>query len=144
MSQGALRASRDFKPAFATALESAEAIRAKRISATELLNFTFRRVELHNPKINAIVWQFREQAMARARQADEMTAKGAAFGPLHGVPVTIKEAFAYEGSPNSWGLPPLKDMQSPRTAVAVERLESAGAFGLGQTNWPPVLGGWQS
>jgi amidase len=131
-------------PAFATAVEIANAIRTKRISATELLNVTFQRVDLHKPKINAIVWQSREQAMARARQADEMLAKGETAGPLHGMPVTIKEAFAYQGSPNTWGLPPLKDVQSPRTAAAVERLESAGAIVIGKTNVPVMLGDWQS
>jgi amidase len=134
---------RDFKPAFATADESADAIRSKKISATELLDLTLRRVDLHNPAINAIIWQCREQALARARQADEMLAKGRIWGPLHGVPVTIKEAFAYQGSPNTWGLPPLKDAKSSRTAVAVERLESAGAIVIGKTNVPVMLGDWQ-
>ncbi len=134
----------DFKPAFATAAESAAAIRAKKISATELMDFTFRRVDRHNPKINAIVWQFREQAMERARQADEILAQGKTWGPLHGVPVTIKEAFAYRGSPNTWGLPQLKDLESPRTAVAAERMESAGAIVIGKTNLPVMLGDWQS
>jgi amidase len=138
------RPPRDFKPAFATAEESAGAIRHKNISATELLNLTFRRVDLHNPTVNAIIWQCREQALARARQADEMLATGKSWGPLHGVPVTIKEAFAYQGSPNTWGLPPLKDVKSPRTAVAVERLESAGAIVIGKTNVPVMLGDWQS
>jgi amidase len=105
--------SRDFKPAFATALESAQAILDKTISAAELLNFTLRRVDLYNPSINAIVWQFRDRAIARARQADEALAQGRPWGPLHGVPVTIKEAFAYEGSPSTWGLPSLKDAASP-------------------------------
>ena len=136
--------SRDFEPAFATAEETAGAIRGKKISASELLDLTFRRVDLHNPKINAIVWQFREQAMARARQADEALAAGKTWGPLHGVPVTIKEAFAYKGSPNTWGLPQLKDVMSARTAVAVERLESAGAIVIGKTNAPVMLGDWQS
>src|SRR6266852_8610111 len=140
----ASRQSRDFKPAFSTAEESASVIRGKKISASELLDLTFRRVDLHNPRINAIIWQFREQATARAREADETLAKGKTWGPLHGVPVTIKEAFAYEGSPNTWGLPPLKDVKSPRTAVAVERLESAGAIVIGKTNVPVMLGDWQS
>src|ERR1700704_218485 len=139
-----LKPSNDFKPAFATAEESAGAIRSKQISAAELLDLIFRRVDLHNPKINAIVWQFREQSMARARQADEALAAGKTWGPLHGVPVTIKEAFAYKGSPNTWGLPQLKDVMSPRTAVAVERLESAGAIVIGKTNAPVMLGDWQS
>jgi amidase len=134
----------DFKPAFATAVASAAAIRRKSISATELLNLTLRRVDLHNPTINAIVWQDRERARARARQADEMLAQGRTWGPLHGVPVTIKEAFAYQGSPNTWGLPPLKNVTSARTAVAVERLESAGAIVIGKTNVPVMLGDWQS
>ena len=95
--------SRDFKPAFATALESAKAILDKTISATELMDFTFRRIDLYNPAINAIVWQFRDQAIARARHADEALAQGKPSGPLHGVPVTIKEAFAYHGSPTTWG-----------------------------------------
>jgi amidase len=131
-------------PAFATAVELADAILGRTISATELLNLTFQRVDLHNPTINAIIWQFREQAMARARLADEMIARGKTWGPLHGVPVTIKEAFAYQASPNTWGMPPLKDVKSPRTAVAVERLESAGAIVIGKTNVPVMLGDYQS
>ncbi len=137
-------ASGDFKPAFATAVETAEAIREKRISAAELLDLTFRRVDLHNGRINAIIQEFREQAMARARQADEALAHGKTWGPLHGVPVTIKESFAYRGSPSTWGLAPLKDVNSPRTAVAVDRLESAGAIVIGKTNVPVMLGDWQS
>src|ERR1700676_3080683 len=138
------QAARDFEPAFATEKESTDAIRGKKISTSELVDLTFRRVDLHNPKINAIVWQFREQAMARARQADETLAAGKTWGPLHGAPVTIKEAFPYKGSPNTWGLPQLKDVMSARTAVAVERLESAGAIVIGKTNLPVMLGDWQS
>jgi amidase len=96
----------DFSPAFATAAETADAIRKKRISASELMNIAMQRVDRHNPALNAIVWQDREQAAARAKQADEALASGNASGALHGVPVTIKDAFAYRGSPNSWGLPP--------------------------------------
>src|SRR5206468_2147652 len=88
--------------------------------------------------------QDRDAAMARAKQADAALANGDASGVLHGVPVTIKDAFAYRGSPNAWGLPPLKDAISARTAVAVERLESAGAIVVGKTNVPVMLGDWQS
>lgn len=97
------RVSGGFNPAFATAAQSAQAIREKKISATELLAFTYERIDHHNQKINAIIWQCREKATARARQEDEILAKGKTLGPLHGVPVTIKEAFAYQGSPNTWG-----------------------------------------
>src|SRR5882672_1531361 len=136
--------SSDFKPAFATAAETADALREKKISASELVNMTFQRIDRHNPRVNAIVWQDREQALARAKQADEALARGNASGALGGVPVTIKESFAYRGSPSTWGLPSLRDAISPRTAVAVERLESAGAIVIGKTNVPVMLGDWQS
>lgn len=134
----------DFMPVFASAMELAEAIRRRRLSSRELVDLTFQRVNACNPTINAIVWQCREQALRRARQADDALANGRPWGTLHGVPVTIKEAFAYEGSPNSWGMPQLKDVLSPRSAVAVARLEAAGAIVIGKTNVPVMLGDWQS
>jgi len=134
----------NFAPAFATAADMADAIRRKIISASELLDITLQRIDLHNPKLNAIIWQCREQAMARAKQAEAALAAGRASGALHGVPITIKESFAYRGSPSTWGLPALQDAISLRTAVAVERLESAGAIVVGKTNVPVMLGDWQS
>ena len=133
-----------FDPAFATAVETLDAIRKKRISARELLDITFQRIDRHNPKINAIIWQFRDQAAVRARAADEALAHGRSLGDLHGLPVTIKESFAYRDSPNTWGLLSLKDVRSPRTAVAVERLEAAGAIVVGKTNVPVLLRDHQS
>src|SRR4029450_37547 len=133
-----------FETAFATAAETADAVRTKKISASELLQLTFDRIDRHNPQLNAIVWQDRERAMTRAREADAGVPKGTASGPLHGVPVTIKESFAYCGSPNTWGLPELRDAISPRTAVAVERLEASGAIVAGRTNVPVMLGDWQT
>src|SRR4029434_9555058 len=58
--------------------------------------------------------------------------------------VTIKESFAYRESPNTWGLPALKNAMSPRTAIAIEQLESAGAIVVGKTNVPVMLSDWQS
>jgi amidase len=135
--------SRTFHPSFATATAIARAIRAKEISASELLELTFRRIDRFNPAINAIVWEDRERARKRASDADIAIAKGPA-GALAGVPVTIKESLAYEGSPNAWGLPHLKNANSPRTAIAVERLESAGAIVVGKTNTPVMLADWQT
>ena len=135
---------RSFDPAFASAVATADAIRKKRISARELLDITFQRIDRYNPKLNAIIWQFREQAVKRATQADEALAHGKPWGDLHGLPVTIKESFAYRDSPNTWGLTPFKDTRSSRTAVAVERLESAGAIVVGKTNVPVLLADYQS
>jgi amidase len=133
-----------FTPAFATATDTADAVRTKKISATELVSLTLDRIDRHNPKLNAITWLDRAQAMAHAKLADDALATGKASGALHGVPVTIKDAFAYRGSPNTWGLPALNSVTSHRTAVAVERLESAGAIVVGKTNVPVMLGDWQT
>jgi amidase len=74
--------SSDFKPTFATAAETANAVRNKRISATELLNFELQRIDRYNPKLNAIVWQSREHALARAKQADAALVAGKTPGAL--------------------------------------------------------------
>jgi amidase len=137
-------ASSDFNPAFATAAETADAIREKRISAMEVVRLTCDRIDRHHARLNAIVWHDRDRAMTRAKEADEAVASGRPLGALHGVPVTIKESFSYRGSPSTWGLAALEDALSPRTAVAVERLESAGAIVVGKTNVPVMLGDWQS
>ena len=129
---------------FSTAAQLAAAVRTKQMSSAELVELTLREIDRQNPKLNAIVWHFRDEAIERARRADEALAKGADVGPLHGVPITIKESFAYRGSPNTWGLPPLEHAMSPRTATAVDRLESAGAITIGKTNVPVLLGDWQS
>jgi amidase len=129
---------------YATAAEMAAAIRTRTISSSELVELTFRRIEALNPTLNAIVWDLREPALARAAEADQALASGRDIGPLHGLPITIKESFAYRGSPNTWGLPDLKSVMSPRTAVAIERLESAGAIVVGKTNVPTMLADWQT
>jgi len=130
--------------AFADATEIAAAIRAKHISARELLDLVLQQIDRENPKLNAFVRQDRDAAMARAKEADRALATGRAWGPLHGVPITIKEAFAYRGSANAWGLSQLKDAISPRTAVAVARIEAAGAIVVGKTNVPMMLADWQT
>ncbi len=71
-----------FQPAFATAAETAAAVRRKQISASELMQETLRRIDRHNPALNAVVWQDREAALARARQADEVLARGGAAGAI--------------------------------------------------------------
>ena len=103
----------DFPSAFATASAAANAIRTKRISARDLIDLAFQRIDRCNPSLNAIVWQNRDSAMARAREADEALARGRAAGPLHGVPVTIKESFAYQGSPSTWGCPSARACNQP-------------------------------
>src|ERR1700682_2555732 len=86
-------ATRQFSPEFASALDAAEAIKAKRVSSLELTELAFSRIDSYNPKINAVILEFREQSLARAREADRARAKKEWWGPFHGVPITVKETF---------------------------------------------------
>ena len=68
-------------------------IKSREISSVDLLKLYFDRVDQHNPKINAIIVQMREEALKRAHQADDAIAKGIDWGPLHGLPMTVKESY---------------------------------------------------
>jgi amidase len=78
---------------FESAVEIARLIRERRMSAIDVLEHFLARVEKYNPTINAIIWMDAEKARRRARAADAAIAKGEVFGPLHGVPMTIKESY---------------------------------------------------
>jgi amidase len=129
---------------FASALDAAEAIRKKHISSLELTQQTFARIDEYNPKLNAFAYLLREEALARAKQADEMQANGKLLGVFHGVPVHVKESFAVAGHPCTWGIPTLKDSRAPSDSEAVARYRGAGAVLIGATNVPLALGDWQS
>src|SRR6266571_3701253 len=95
--------------AFASATRLAGEIRDRRVGCLELLDFFLARAEQYNPVLNAIVaWQV-ETARERARAADAALARGEVWGPLHGVPMTVKESFTVAGLPSTWGSPPWRD-----------------------------------
>ena len=124
------------EPAFASATQWAQEIRDRRIGCLELLDFHLARAERLNPRLNAIVaWQV-ETARERARDADAALAKGENWGPLHGVPMTVKESFDIAGLKTTFGDPLWKDNIAKENAVVVERLLAAGAVIYGKTNVP--------
>ena len=94
---------------FLTAVQLSEKITNKDISCLELLDLFLTRVEKFNPTLNAIIYLDREAARDRARLADEALTKGESWGPLHGVPMTVKENFDIAGQPSTWGVPNLKN-----------------------------------
>ena len=71
-------------------------------------------------------------------------ARGACWGPLHGLPMTVKESFDVAGLPTTWGIPELRDNVVQADALAVQRLKAAGAVIFGKTNVPVALADWQS
>ena len=127
-----------------SAVELAELIRTKKASAVEVLEHFLARIEKYNPKLNAIIWMDAERGRKRAREADAALARGEVWGPLHGVPMTIKESYQVPGSPTTWGLPEYKNNITETSALAVERLEKAGVNLFGKTNVPVLLADWQS
>src|SRR5208282_1988786 len=130
--------------AFASAKRLASLIRRKKLGCLELLEHYLGRVERYNPRLNAIIATDLPAARKRARAADKALAKGEIWGPLHGVPMTIKESFDVAGMPTTWGLPELKDNRPKSNALAVERLLKAGVVLFGKTNVPVWLADWQS
>ena len=119
-------------------------IRRRKIGCLELLNHYLDRVERFNPALNAIISTDIPAARRRARTADKMVAKGDKLGPLHGVPMTVKESFDVKGLPTSWGVPDQKNSIAARDAVSVQRLRAAGANVFGKTNIPIWLADCQS
>lgn len=130
--------------AFKSAVELAAAIQARKVSATELLEMYLDRVEKLNPPINAIVLTMAEEARAQAKAADEETAKGISRGPLHGVPMTVKESFDVVGTPSTWGFEDWTDNIPSEDSVYIARMRAAGAIVFGKTNVPVALSDWQS
>src|SRR5258705_9439857 len=124
---------------FRSAKQLAADIRRKKIGCLELLDTYLARVDKYNPRLNAIVVTDRDGARRRARAADAALKKGKVWGPLHGVPMTVKESYDVVGMPTTWGAPELKDNRPPRNALAVDRLLAAGVGLFGQNNVPSWL-----
>ena len=131
-------------PHFRSAKQLASDIRRRKLGCLEALDLYLARMERFNGKLNAIVVTDVEGARRRARQADAALRRGKPWGPLHGVPMTIKESYDVAGMPTTWGLPALKDNVAARNALAVDRLLNAGVVLFGKTNVPAWLADYQS
>jgi amidase len=129
---------------YQSATTLARALRDGRLGARELLEHFLVRIDRHNPALNALVWQDREGARARADAADAARARGEPLGPLHGLPMTIKESYNLAGAPSTWGVPELRGNLADEDALAVQRLKAAGANVFGKTNVPLRLADFQS
>jgi len=129
---------------FLTAVELAALIRRKKLSAREVLDAHLRQIERVNPKVNAIVTLVADQAKEAARQADEAQAKGAALGPLHGLPIAHKDLIETAGIRTTYGSPLFRENVPTVDAIPVERIRKAGAITIGKTNTPEFGAGSQT
>jgi len=116
----------------ATAL--AAAIAEGRVSAIDTLNAHLERIEALNNQVNAIVTLDSGRAVERALEADRAIAEGRRLGPLHGVPITVKDSIETAGLRTTAGHPPLADNVPERDADIVRALTDAGAIVIGKTN----------
>src|SRR5262245_27196977 len=111
-----------------SAAELARRIRAKDLSAREVMAAHLDRIALVNPRLNAIVTLDADGAMARAAEADERLARGESVGPLHGLPVAHKDLLLTKGMRTTFGSPIFADFVPAEDAIIVERLRAAGAI----------------
>ncbi|MEE4300327.1 MAG: amidase [Pseudomonadales bacterium] len=114
------------------ATELAERIRAKEVSSREVVQAHLDRIEAVNPVVNAVTRVLAEEALAAADVADARTAEG----PLHGVPITVKENIDLAGAATTQGVPALAAAVSAVDAPVVERMRAAGAIPIARTNLP--------
>jgi amidase len=128
--------------AYRSAAELAALIKAKKVGSEELLDLYLDRFEKYNSQVNAVIATDFASARRRAKAADIALAKGENWGPLHGIPMTIKDSFDVAGMPSTWGVAELKDHRPARNALAVDRFVDAGAIFFGKTNVPAFLIGW--
>ena len=127
-----------------SASELAEAIRSKKLSSKEVVEAHLERIAAVNPKLNAVVQFTAETARTQAAEADAALARGEIKGPLHGVPMTIKDTLETEGVICTGGTKGRANYVPKADATAVARLRPAGAIFLGKTNVPELAGAIES
>src|SRR5438270_10166419 len=128
----------------ASAGELAEAIRTKRLSSKTVVEAHLERIAKVNPKLNAIVQLTADAARKQADEADAALARGEIRGPLHGVPMTIKDTLETSGVICTGGTKGRANYVPKQDATAVARLRAAGAIFLGKTNVPELAGAIES
>jgi amidase len=129
---------------FQTATELLRRLASREIGCLELLDHFIERVERLDGAVNAVVVRDFDRARERARLLDNAAGHSGPFGPLHGLPMTIKESFHLAGAPTTFGFPEFRDNVATSNAVVVDRLLAAGAVIFGKTNVPPGLMDGQS
>jgi amidase len=134
----------DVDSATATATDLTRAIRQRELSSRELLDELLVRAARLNPNLNAIVAWDVERARQAAAAADDATARDEHTGPLHGLPMTVKDVWETEGLVTTSGAPELAQHVPQVDAPAIRRLKDAGAIIFGKTNTPSYAGDWQT
>lgn len=123
-----------------TLMEMGELIHQRKLSSVELVDAHLRQIDQRNPSLNAFVSQFPEAARAAARRADQSPVQG----PLHGIPLTIKDSFDLQGKPTLCGSRLRLGHRAEADSTAAARLRAAGGIIAGKTNCPEFLANWET
>jgi amidase len=129
---------------FSSTTQLAGSIQTGHVSAREVLSAHLAQIATHNPALNAVITLDAERATERAREADDALARGDNWGPLHGVPFTLKDAHATSGMRTTTGFPPLRDYVPTEDGTVAARLKAAGGILIGKTNVPVMLADFQT
>jgi amidase len=129
---------------FMSAIEMAQLIRSRQLSAREALAIHLKQIERVNPKVNAIVTLVAGMAADAAAKADEKQARNEALGPLHGLPVAHKDLLETRGIRTTMGSPLFENYIPTEDDIVVERIRNAGAITIGKTNTPEFGAGSQT
>jgi amidase len=128
---------------YKSAIELADMISSGEATSTEIVTEHLKQIEKHNPALNAVVILLEKEALKEAEKCDVEARLGQFRGPLHGVPMTIKEQYWLKGTKTTVNFKMFRDWTAPEDAVVVERLKHAGAIILGKTNVPKNLTDYQ-
>ena len=126
----------DIEICYMPAVDMAQAIRTRKLSPVEVINAVLSRIEWLNPQVNAYCTVVADSAREQAKQAEDKVMKGEALGPLHGVPVSIKDLTSTRGIRTTLGSRIHEHFIPDQDAIVVERLKAAGAIIIGKTNTP--------
>jgi len=121
---------------FTPAYKLVDMIKSKKLSPVELMEVTLKRIKELNPKLNAYLTVAEEEAMQAAREAEKALGAGANLGPLHGIPIPIKDLYLTKGIRTTFGSLVYKDLVPDTDETMVQRLKAAGAIVVGKTNTP--------
>ena len=126
----------DADMALAPATELRRLIQSKEVSIVELVELFYQRIDSINPRLNAYLALCQDQALDQARSAQDAVQRGDSLGPLHGIPISVKDLEMTKGIPTTLGSAVFRDRTPDIDSVVVERIRQAGAIILGKTNTP--------
>ncbi|MBE9539902.1 MAG: hypothetical protein IMF06_12515, partial [Proteobacteria bacterium] len=126
------------------AADLAQLIASRKVSSREVVQAHLERIEEINPSVRAIPLILKDEAIAAADNADRLLDQGVLSGPLHGVPITVKEVIDLAGTPTANGVAAFSDKIASRDAAEVSALKQAGAIPIARTNCPDFSIRWDT